>query len=331
MPEPHMPDWPLFQSQPLLCILGLLLLVGMGVPLPVSPALIVAGAMAAHGRLPMALLLPAAPVALLPGDIFWYLLGRGLGHRVVNTVCLVSLSRDVCIQKTQLTLNRFNLRAFLLGRFIPGFGIVAPPIAGATRQPFLPLILYDGLGTLLFTTLFLALGYIFADQLAQLLALLARAGRNLTHVTIAATVLYIAYKAVARYWFAWHLGLPPQQAHKLLTSGTAVRFFDLRSAGDLQKFPFRIASAQRRNEGEIHALLKDVPPTTPVILFCYCPNQASSTQLARKLRRLGFKQAWSLRGGIHGWQSAGLPLEPHAPPAASPLPTGAPRGTVPAT
>ncbi len=326
-----MPDWPLLQSQPLLCIVGLLLLVGMGVPLPVSPALIVAGAMAANGKIPIPLLVLTAPIALLPGDIFWYFLGLRHGHRVVDTVCLVSISRDACIQKTQLTLDRFNLRAFLLGRFIPGFGIVGPPIAGTTRQPILRLILYDGLGTLLFTTLFLALGYIFAGQLAQLLAVLASAGRNITHLTIAAIVLFIVYKALARYWFAWRLGLPPQQAHKLLNSGTRVHFFDLRSAGDLQKFPFRIASAQSRNESEVHAVLKDVPPTTPIILFCYCPNQASSTQLARKLRRLGFKQAWSLRGGIHGWQSAGLPLEPHTPPAASPHPGGAPRGTIPAT
>jgi rhodanese-related sulfurtransferase len=48
----------------------------------------------------------------------------------------------------------------------------------------------------------------------------------------------------------------------------------------------------------------------PVVVYCTSDLQGQSLAVARRLRRLGYKKAWALRGGLGGWAHAGLPLEP---------------------
>ena len=302
------------QSHPLLYLTLFLLVVGTGLPLPATPALLIVGALAASGKASLPIAIVLAPLALLPGDLLWYALGRRFGHRVVTTLCKLSLERDACIQKTQLTFSRFKLRAFIAGRYVPGFSIVAPPIAGATGQPLVPLLTYNFLGTFLFTTPLLVLGYLFAAQLDTLISKVGAAGKNLTLILVLLLAIYIVYKLLARYWLvvqAHVSGIAPLAAHRLVAQRPDLQFIDLRSPGDLTQFPFVIPFARRRSEDQLLAELEPLPRHTPIVLFCYCPNQETSTKLARTLRRKGFKSAWSLRGGIHAWKSAGLPLNEH--------------------
>jgi len=46
--------------------------------------------------------------------------------------------------------------------------------------------------------------------------------------------------------------------------------------------------------------------TRPVIAVCQAGTQ--SVKAAAQLRKAGFEQAYSLDGGMNGWQSAGMPV-----------------------
>jgi len=50
-----------------------------------------------------------------------------------------------------------------------------------------------------------------------------------------------------------------------------------------------------------------------VVLYCNCPNEASSAAMAMKLRRLGFPRARPLAGGLDTWRAAGRPVDPAGP------------------
>ena len=60
------------------------LLEQLGLPLPAVPTLIIAGALAANGRLPASGVFVLAVAACLIGDSSWYLAGRRYGARVMK-------------------------------------------------------------------------------------------------------------------------------------------------------------------------------------------------------------------------------------------------------
>ena len=46
-----------------------------------------------------------------------------------------------------------------------------------------------------------------------------------------------------------------------------------------------------------------------MVVYCACPHEASAAKLAALLRRRGFELVRPLRGGLDGWEAAGLRLE----------------------
>ena len=66
----------------------------IGVPLPAVPALLGVGALAAHGRINVGLVLAAITVVALAVDLTWYELGRRRGAVVLATLCRLSLEPD---------------------------------------------------------------------------------------------------------------------------------------------------------------------------------------------------------------------------------------------
>jgi class 3 adenylate cyclase/rhodanese-related sulfurtransferase len=56
--------------------------------------------------------------------------------------------------------------------------------------------------------------------------------------------------------------------------------------------------------------LPDAPRDTPVILYCLCRGEASSSRAARLLVRAGYRDVSVLRGGLGAWQDEGRPVAP---------------------
>jgi rhodanese-related sulfurtransferase len=46
-----------------------------------------------------------------------------------------------------------------------------------------------------------------------------------------------------------------------------------------------------------------------VVVYCACPNDATSARLAKRLMTMGFRPVRPLAGGIDAWQDAGLAVE----------------------
>src|ERR1051325_634188 len=105
------------------------LLERLGVPIPAMPTMIVGGAAAAEGQHSFAAVFALAVLASLIGDGAWYVLGRRYGARVLRLLCRLSFSPDSCVRQTSTHFERWGGWTVLLGKFIPGVGSVAPPLA----------------------------------------------------------------------------------------------------------------------------------------------------------------------------------------------------------
>jgi len=148
----------------------------IGAPIPALPTLIVAGAFAAHGRMHLAAILLVAVAGSVIADTAWYLIGRRQGHRVLKTLCRISLSPDSCVRSTESLFERAGMPSLLYAKFIPGYSTVAPPLAGITGRSLGAFVVWDGLGSLLWAGSGVVLGLLFHNAVQRVIGYLETLG-----------------------------------------------------------------------------------------------------------------------------------------------------------
>src|ERR1044071_499810 len=148
----------------------------LGAPLPATPWLLAAGALAATGKINWLTATTAAVVGSLLADAIWFYLGRYRGYRVLSFLCRISLEPDSCVRQTQDLFTRYGMRGVIVAKFIPGLSTLAPPMAGNSGIKAPRFFFFDGLGSLLYTSIFILLGALFSRQLDQVIDALERLG-----------------------------------------------------------------------------------------------------------------------------------------------------------
>ncbi len=141
-----------------------ILLDNAGLPIPGELLLLVFGALARAGDLDPRLGLIVAAAAAMGGDSFGYWLGRLTGDRIVRAYCRATLGSGTCVRNAESYYDRYGKVTVIFGRFVMGVRAFLPPLAGSARMPFARFVLFDSLGALIWSGLFIALGYGFASR-----------------------------------------------------------------------------------------------------------------------------------------------------------------------
>ena len=166
----------------------------IGLPVPAVPTLIVAGALAADGQMPLPALFLGCVLACLAADCGWYLIGERYGIRVLKTLCKISLEPDSCVSQTQTRFERWGVNSLIIAKFVPGLAIIAPPMAGALRIGWPRFVVLSTGAAILWVGLGLGLGILFNAQIGRLLEQLSQIGSIAGLGLAILLVCYIAYK-----------------------------------------------------------------------------------------------------------------------------------------
>lgn len=292
----------------LLMVFATVLLEQVGLPVPAMPVLVIAGALAAAGHLPLAGIGLLAILACLLGDSAWYLAGRRYGARVTRTLCRVSLSPDSCIHQSELHFQRWGGWSLVIAKFIPGLSLIAPPLVGALRLRARSFLWLDTLGAVLWVGVATALGWAFAGQIDSLLALLGQVGTRVFELALAALALYVATKWWWRRRVRKALGMARisvADLHAAVVAGRAPIIIDVRSQVSRTLDPHVIEGALLLDTEAAAATLEDTPRDREIVSYCDCPNEATSARAASVLLRRGFRHVRPLLGGLEAWKAAG--------------------------
>jgi membrane protein DedA with SNARE-associated domain/rhodanese-related sulfurtransferase len=293
-------------------ILFLLVLVQQaGVPYPITPVLIVAGAASGHGHLSAPAVIGITVGAALLADLGWYTAGFRLGGRALKALCTLSLSPDSCVSETERWFGRLGTRVLVVAKFVPGLGLVSTAMAGVVRARLDGFLLYDVIGNLLWASTAVCIGVLFRDAVGDVLLALAELGYWGIALIVAAIAGFVALKLLKRHALIRELRqsrISVAELKDLVDRGRAPVIIDA------------LAPASRRREGMIPGAipvetlrLDSDPATLPldaeVIVYCACPNEASAARIAQQLIRMGCIRVRPLTGGIFAWKDAGHDVE----------------------
>jgi len=300
----------------------------LGVPLPATPVLLAAGALSAERQISLGTALFFGLMACLVSDTAWFFIGRRYGGKVLNVLCRLSLEPTTCVRRTRLRFGQRRQVTLLFGKFVPGLASLTSPVAGQSGMSYGEFIVFDAMGCTLWLSALLTGGRIFGDALKRDPTLLDWVGRFSGALLAAGIVGFLA----ARLWRRRRLlrrmiesRLEPEELHAQLEAGEPVYIVDLRHPLEQLTDPFTLPGALRVPPDDIPARVHEIPRDRDVILYCTCPNEETAAYTALKLQKLGVERVRPLKGGFHGWQQLGYPMDA-IPPA---IPEGAtPAGLV---
>lgn len=287
----------------------------IGLPVPAVPTLIVAGALAADGKMPLTALLAGSTIACLVADCGWYWVGQKYGIRVLKILCKISLEPDSCVSQTQTRFERWGVNSLVIAKFVPGLAIIAPPMAGAMRIGWTRFILLSTCAAALWSGAGLAAGVLFKSQITLLLQHLNDIGSIVGTCVVILLAGYVAYKWWQRSRFYKKLRMARisvGELYELIQAGSSPVIIDVRSATARQLEPRWIPGALHIPLQDAARHLKEIPRDKDIILYCTCPNEATAARVAKILMNHNLKRVRPLHGGLDAWVAAGYTVEKSA-------------------
>ena len=288
------------------------LLEQIGLPLPAIPTLVIAGALAADGKLSALALFGVAFIGCLIGDTLWYIAGRFYGRRVMRLLCRISLSPDSCVRQTEYQFGRWGGLTLVFAKFIPGLSTIAPPLAGAARLAWAPFLLWNGLGIAVWAGAAIGAGMLLHAQIGELIVRLEGLGVLAIELIGALLTGYVALKWWERRRFYKMLRIARitvGDLRRLMDGGERPVVVDVRSPSIRELDPRFIPGALAMDIAEVDRRLEQLPADRDIIFYCTCPNEASAAQVAKKLIELGYTKVRPLHGGLDAWLAAGYEVE----------------------
>ncbi|MFA5937778.1 MAG: rhodanese-like domain-containing protein [Sinimarinibacterium sp.] len=107
--------------------------------------------------------------------------------------------------------------------------------------------------------------------------------------------------------------IPPSELKRRIDGAGPLLVLDVRRPEAFRRKPAGIAGAVPLLLDAPEPWIPDVPRETPVVAYCLCSGQASSTRAALWLTAAGYTDVAVLEGGLPAWQAEKLPLAPISP------------------
>jgi membrane protein DedA with SNARE-associated domain len=176
----------------------LLLLGGLGLPVPEEAPIILAAVLSHKQTLWGPYAFGACMLGVLAGDFVVYFIGYVYGEKVLG----LRLTRKFLTRPREAQIkgyfHRHGFKILILGRFAAGFRTAAYLTAGILKLPPLRLFLTDLVAATLSTSLMFGLGYLFANQIEHALHDVQRAIVVCVALGLAIWLLHRFYKGRMR-------------------------------------------------------------------------------------------------------------------------------------
>jgi membrane protein DedA with SNARE-associated domain/rhodanese-related sulfurtransferase len=275
------------------------------------PTLLLAGANVKQGEVSAVALVLVITLASLVASSVWFVAGRLYGGRVLRVLCKLSLSADTCVTRTESAFTKYGRWSLVLGRFIPGVSLVAPPLAGALGMRWPVFLALTAAGAALYAMVLVFAGMLFSGAILALAAALRAHGAASATFVILVCVVYAAWKWWRRRHGARSLEAPRigvQELKEALRRQPAPLVVDVRGDGMRAADARVVPGALAATVSGVVTAVQAYPRSSAIVVYCACPNDASAAKAVQALMKAGYTRASALRGGLDAWfESADSP------------------------
>ncbi len=148
-------------------------ILGLVLPLPGFSLLFTAGVFAAGDKLNIAAIITVGSIAAILGYIAGYFTGAKYGRKLFYEKTTSKYFTQKQGQVTERFMKKYGYSTLILGRFLPVMHSVAPLMSGFAKTPFVPFMIVNVIGGILWVLFASLLGYFLGQVVphAQYLAI----------------------------------------------------------------------------------------------------------------------------------------------------------------
>lgn len=189
----------LFTQHDYLAVFTVLLICGMGVPIPEDITLVAGGVISGLGYSNVHVMFGVGMAGVLVGDLIMFMIGRHYGESALRWRWVAWLVTPARRELVQRKFDRYGIRLLFIARFLPGLRSPIFIIAGWSRRvSLLKFLLLDGAAALISVPFWVYLGYYGADNHEWLMHWVHR-GKTGIWIGIAVLVAIVAVLAWRHY------------------------------------------------------------------------------------------------------------------------------------
>ncbi|MBI2712308.1 MAG: DedA family protein [Bdellovibrio sp.] len=185
---------------PYLIVFGILLLCGLGLPVPEDITLAAAGFGVYLGLANLWTMILVAYLGIIIGDSTIFFLGATLGRRLTQIWFFRKLLPEKRLADVRVKFNSKGNRLIFMARFMPGLRAPIYFSAGMLHLPYRVFLFYDGMAALISVPVIISVVDHFGDQLAHVVTLISRVEHGI--VFVIASVIFV----VVAKWYLRHRG-----------------------------------------------------------------------------------------------------------------------------
>jgi membrane protein DedA with SNARE-associated domain len=171
-------------------LFAILMLCGLGLPMPEDVALLAGGYLVHRGITRYPLTLAVSLLGVVSGDNSLFFLGRHFGTGLVKYFGVARPGSKMQIERIKGFMERHGARAIFYARFLAGLRALVYLSAGSFGVRPAIFLVYDLLGAFISVPIVVSLGYLFGKQLEMVVHYLGGFERLLLIVFVLCVALY---------------------------------------------------------------------------------------------------------------------------------------------
>ena len=138
---------------------GVLLLCGLGLPLPEDIVLVSAGYLGAQHHDKLIYTCTVMMAGVLIGDSIIFFIGRMLGYNFLWSTLGKKIFRPSAIEQAQRAFEKYGFWVLFIGRFLPGLRAPIFFCSGALRYTYIFFLLFDASAAVISVPMWVAVGH----------------------------------------------------------------------------------------------------------------------------------------------------------------------------
>jgi membrane protein DedA with SNARE-associated domain len=188
----------LYGPTPYFLLFGVLLICGLGLPIPEDITLFAGGLSAYYGLTNLWLTIVVSYMGVIIGDsiIFW--LGAVYGRKLTKKWFFHKLLPDERLNAVRTQFHKKGNKLIFVARFMPGLRAPIFFSAGTLHLPYRVFLFYDGFAAFLSVPTIIGAVYYFGDELDKVVRVIQRIEHSIVFVVVAVVF------AMAAKWYLTH-------------------------------------------------------------------------------------------------------------------------------
>jgi membrane protein DedA with SNARE-associated domain len=182
-------------------IFAVLVVAGLGVPIPEDIPILAAGVLSQQGAAPFWVALIVCMAGVMVGDTIIFLTAQRLGTKALDRPFFAKLLPKARREKIQRLFHRFGGGVIFVARFLPGLRAPTFAFAGMHGMSYKRFAFFDGLALCLSAPWIMGIGYWFAGNTDKIEEYMG-GFKNLVYAIVGLVVVVIVVKVLWSRWRA---------------------------------------------------------------------------------------------------------------------------------